>query len=102
MRIRNVSYRLQRGAIYEAIVPIRVNGSLHIIATEGSGRPPIVQIAVALWQPDHIFDFTGEGADVEIPHVYLRSNIPGGTASWGLNNGILVHARTMSMSDSTE
>jgi hypothetical protein len=85
-------YRLQREGIYEAIIPIRVHGPLHIIATEGTGRPPVVQVAAILGRPELLFEFTGNGADVEISNVFIRSNIPGGSAGSGLNNGIVVGA----------
>ena len=68
-------YRLGRNFIYQVTEPIRVNGSIKIIATEGTDRPPVLAPAILPDNSsiDHFFAFIGKGASVDINNIYLLS-----------------------------
>lgn len=68
-------YRLGRQFVYQVTEPIRVNGPIKIIATEGTDRPPVLAPAILPDNSsiDHFFAFIGKGAAVEINNIYLLS-----------------------------
>lgn len=68
-------YRLGRNFVYQVTEPIRVNGSIKIIATEGTDRPPVLAPAILPDNSsiDHFFAFIGKGASVDINNIYLLS-----------------------------
>jgi len=78
-------YRLQRGGVYQVTEPLRINGSLNIIATEGTERPPVLAPAILPDNSsiDHFFSFIGKGAKVNINNLYLISiRADGNQLSW--------------------
>lgn len=73
-------YRLQRGAVYQVTEPMRVNGNLHIIATDVSGdpddaanRPPVLAPAILSDNSSigTMFQFIGEDGVISLSDVYI-------------------------------
>lgn len=71
----NRVYRLTRGSVYQVTEPIKINGSLNIVATAGTNRPPVLAPAILIDNSsiDHFFEFIGRGAKVAINDIYLLS-----------------------------
>ncbi len=91
-------YRLKRGSVYQVTEALNINGSLHIVATDGSGRPPV--LAAAILQDnssiDHFITFIGPGAKVDINDVYFLSARADG-AALGWSDGIRINADSIQM-----
>jgi hypothetical protein len=68
-------YRLGRGFVYQVTEPMRINGSINIVATDGTDRPPVLAPFIHLDNSsiDNFFDFVGKGAKVELNNLYLLS-----------------------------
>lgn len=68
-------YRLGRGFVYQVTEPIKINGPLKVVATEGTDRPPVLAPAILGDNSsiDHFFEFRGKGAAVELSNIYLLS-----------------------------
>ncbi len=79
-------YRLQRGFVYQVAEAMNINGSLHIVATDGPGRPPVLapQILQDNSSIDHFFTFIGPDAEVELKDLYiLAARADGNVIGWG-------------------
>jgi hypothetical protein len=68
-------YRLKRGSVYQVTEPIKIDGDLHIIATEGTNRPPVLAPAILTDDSsiDHFFDFVAANSNITIEDLYLLS-----------------------------
>lgn len=68
-------YRLVRGAVYQVTEAMRINGSITVVAGEGTNRPPVLApfIHEDNSSIDNFFDFIGKGARVELNDLYLLS-----------------------------
>lgn len=68
-------YRLGRGFVYLVTEPIRINGPINIVATDGTDRPPVLAPATLPDDSniDHFFEFIGKGAAIDIRDIYLLS-----------------------------
>ena len=66
-------YRLTRGNVYQLTEPLKINGNLMMIATDGDARPPVLAPAILADNSsiDHFFNFIGEGAEVDLSDLYL-------------------------------
>ncbi len=89
----NRVYRLNRGSIYQVTQPILVVGNLHVIATEGTTRPPVLAPAILSDNSsiDHFFELRGKGGHVEISNLYLLS-IRADQVQLGWSAGIRIQA----------
>jgi hypothetical protein len=88
-------YRLRRGNVYQVTEPIKVNGSLHIVANDTTAglRPPVLAPGILLDNSsvDHFFNFIGKGATVDINNLYLLS-IRSDQVWLGWSDGIRISA----------
>ena len=94
----NRVYRLTRGSIYQVTEAMKINGSLKIIATTGTTRPPVLAPAILADNSsiDHFFEFLGKGAKVEMSNIYLLSaRADGNTLGWSA--GIRIWADSVSL-----
>ena len=71
----NRVYRLTRGLVYQVTQPINTIGGLHIVATDGTTRPPVLAPAIRSDNSsvDHLIEVHGKGSKVEISNVYFIS-----------------------------
>jgi hypothetical protein len=73
-RVPNRVYRLRRGTVYQVTVPMRINGSITIIANDSVGiRPPVIAPAILIDNSsvEHYFDFVGKGGKVDMRDLYM-------------------------------
>jgi len=91
-------YRLKRGSVYQVTEPIKVNGDLHIIATEGTTRPPVLAPAILTDNSsiDHFFNFVGADANITINDLYLLS-VRSDQQTLGWSAGIRVNNNHISL-----
>jgi hypothetical protein len=91
-------YRLKHGSVYQVTEALNINGDLHIVADNGTGRPPV--LAAAILQDnssiDHFMTFIGPGAKVEIKNVYILAARADG-AALGWSDGIRINADSVQM-----
>ena len=71
----NRVYKLTRGSVYQVTEPIKAIGSLHILAPNGTTRPPVLAPAILPDNSsiDHFFELRGKGATVDIRNMYILS-----------------------------
>ncbi len=94
----NRVYRLTRGSVYQVTEPIKINGSLNIVATAGTTRPPVLAPAILIDNSsiDHFFEFLGKGAKVSMDDLYLLS--VRADQNWlGWSAGIRIQADSVTM-----
>lgn len=91
-------YRLKRGSVYQVTERFLINGSLHIVATDGDGRPPVLAPAILPDNSsiDHFFDLIGYQSDVEISDVYITS-FRADQAQLGWSDGIRISADSVTL-----
>ncbi len=94
----NRVYRLTRGSIYQVTAPFIINGSIKIVATRGTNRPPVLAPAIL---PDgssigDFFRFYGKGSSVQISNVYLIS-IRADGAQLGWSTGMSLNADSIKL-----
>jgi len=89
-------YRLTRGSVYQVTEAMNINGDLHIIATDGDGRPPVLAPAILPDNSsiDHFFDLIGKGAKVDLNDVYILSWRADG-AQLGWSDGIRIYGDSL-------
>ncbi len=91
-------YRLKRGSVYQVTERFLINGSLNIVATSGTARPPV--LAPAILQDnssiDHFFDLIGYASDVEISNVYITC-FRADQAQLGWSDGIRISADSITL-----
>ena len=88
-------YKLRRGNVYQVTEPIKVNGSIRIVANDTTAglRPPVLAPGILLDNSsvDHFFNFIGKGATVEMTNLYLLS--VRSDQNWlGWSDGIRINA----------
>lgn len=88
----NRVYRLTRGVIYPLDATISVRGSFKMIATEGTGRPPVLVPKIL---PDNssiarFIQLYGANSKVEFNDIYFLGIRQDGEISNALNSGISV------------
>jgi hypothetical protein len=91
-------YRLTRGSVYQVTEPLNINGSLNIIATDGTDRPPVLAPAILSDNSsiDHFFDFVGKGGNVELNDLYFLS-VRADDNVLGWSDGMRIFADSMSL-----
>ena len=91
-------YRLKRGSVYQVTERFLINGDLHIVATDGTNRPPVLTPAILPDNSsiDHFFDLIGYGSDVEISDVYI-SCFRADQAQLGWSDGIRISADSVTL-----
>ncbi len=95
----NRVYRLQRGIIYALDQTITVNGSFKMIATPGTGRPPVLAPKILADNSSiaRYFQCYGSKAKVEFDDIYFLGIRQDGDISNALNSGISILADHMSI-----
>jgi hypothetical protein len=96
-------YKLRRGSVYQVTEPIKVNGSLHIIANDSSFggnpvRPPVLAPAILgdNSSVDHFFNLIGKGGKVTMDNMYLLA-VRADQAPLGFCQAIRVNADSISL-----
>ena len=94
----NRVYVLSRGLIYQVTQPMKVNGSITIIANAGTTRPPVLAPAILADNSsiDHFFDFIGKGSNVSVSNAYIISFRADG-AQLGWSDGMRVSADSIKL-----
>ncbi|MCB0747683.1 MAG: hypothetical protein KDC90_09495, partial [Ignavibacteriae bacterium] len=89
-------YRLKRGSVYQVTEPLKIDGNLRIIATEGTERPPVLAPAILPDNSsiDHFMQFIGADATVEINDIYMIAFRADNTAL-GWSDGIRIDANNI-------
>ncbi len=95
----NRVYRLQRGIIYALDQTITVNGSFKMIATAGTGRPPVLAPKILADNSSiaRYFQCYGSNAKVEFDDIYFLGIRQDGDISDALNSGISILADHISL-----
>ncbi len=66
-------YRLQRGLVYTMTEPLAIQGNLHMIATDGTSRPPVLAPAILPDNSsiDHMVDLFGKASTATFTNLYM-------------------------------
>ena len=91
-------YRLKRGSVYQVTERFLIDGSLHMVATSGTDRPPVLAPAILTDNSsiDHFFDLIGYASNVEINNMYILSFRSDG-AQLGWSDGIRISADSVNI-----
>jgi hypothetical protein len=91
-------YRLQRGAVYQVTERFLFNGSVNIVASSGTARPPVLAPAILADNSsiDHFFDLIGYASNVSISNVYITC-FRADQAQLGWSDGIRINADSVNL-----
>jgi hypothetical protein len=96
----NRVYRLRHGSVYQVTEPMKIIGSITIIANDTTAglRPPALAPAILSDNSsiDHFFDLNGKGSTVKISNLYLLS-IRSDQNQLGWSDGIRIGADSVNM-----
>jgi hypothetical protein len=93
-------YKLRRGTVYQVTQPMKINGSIIVIAndTTGNVRPPVLAPAILADNSsiDHYFEFLGRGGKASLSHLYLLS-FRADQAPLGWSDAIRIYADSVTL-----